>query len=246
MFSAELPRLYELRDLIADPASPDAYFRDFNQNIAGSAHVKDVYLRQERVLQGLDDKAWEHLKGEASPRLTARDKTGRGWQQLFDILNEARAYNYLKSLGCAGLNYIPRSQEKTPDLEGSLALDRVLCEVKSINISDEEVAFRTSPVSARSIPFSLSPEFIKKLRATIETAKQQLSAFDEGLTAIHFVYLNVFFDDFLAEYKEAYFEQIDNDLAKTPVTPIKLVICNDHTPIYKPLKMNFADVDNIG
>ena len=47
-----------LADCIADPASSDAYSRDFDQNLARDAHVKDVYLRQERLLQGLDDKAW--------------------------------------------------------------------------------------------------------------------------------------------------------------------------------------------
>jgi hypothetical protein len=60
------------------------------------------------------------------------------------------------------------------------------------------------------------------------------------------VYLNVCFDDFLAELKKAYFKQIDDDLGKTPVIGVRLVICNDHTPFYKPLEMRFADVDNIG
>ena len=246
MFRAELPRLYQLRDCIADPASPDAYFRDFDQNLARFADIKDVYLRQERVLQGLDDKAWEDLKGEALPLLSARDKRGRGWQQLFDILNEARAYNYLKSLGCTNLRFIPRSNGRSPDLEGLLSLDRVLCEVKTINISNEEIACRTGPIKARSLPITLAAGFLKKLRATVETAKRQLLAFDPGRAAVHFVYLNISFDDFLAELKEAYFQQIDSDLAETPVTGVRLVICNDHTPFYKPLLMRFADVDNAG
>ncbi len=246
MFRAELPRLYELKDRITDPTSSDAYFHDFDQNLASSAHVKAVYVRCERTLQGLDDDAWEHLKQEALPFLTTRDKRGRGWQQLFNILNEARAYNYLKSLGCTNLHFIPRSHERSPDLEGSLVPDRVLCEVKSIGISDEEISFRTGPLKARSLPIALTDSFLKKLRATVETAKQQLLTFDDDRAAVHFIYLNVSFDDFLAELKEAYFKQIDDDLAKTPVTGIKLVICNEHTPFYKPLEMHFANVDNIG
>jgi hypothetical protein len=246
VFRAELPRLYELRDCIADPASSDAYFRDFDQNLARSAHVKDVYLRQERMLKGLDDQAWEHLKGETLSLLTAHDKSGRGWQQLFDILNEARAYNYLKLVGCANLRFIPRSCEKTPDLEGSLALDRVLCEVKTINISNEEIAFRRAPAKARSIRTAVTDGFLKKLRATAETAKRQLLAFDHCCAALRFVYINVSFDDSLAEFKEGYFKQIDDDLAKTPLSGISLVICNEHTPFYKPLEMRFAVVDNIG
>src|SRR5450759_245769 len=30
VYRKELPRVYELRDLIQDPVSPDAYFRDFD------------------------------------------------------------------------------------------------------------------------------------------------------------------------------------------------------------------------
>ena len=132
----------------------------------------------------------EHLKEEARPLLTSRDNRGRGWPQLFDILNEARAYNYLKSLGCTNLRFIPRSHEKnekSADLERSLPLHCVWCEVETINISDEEIAFRTAPPKARSLPITITAGFLKKLRATVETAKQQLSAFDHGRAAVHFV-----------------------------------------------------------
>jgi hypothetical protein len=245
VFRAELPRLYELKDSVGDPASPDAYFCNFDQDLARSAHVKEIYLRYERDLQGLDGKAWEHLKAAALRRVTARDKKGRGWQQLFDILNEARAYSYLKSLGWTNLRFIPRSPTRTPDIEGSRASDRVLCEVKTINISNVEVAFRTGQVKVRSGQVALPAEFLEKLRNTVEKAKQQLLAFDPGRAAAHLVYLNVLFDDFLGELKEAYFRQIDDDLAGTPVMDVRLVICNDRTAFYKPLKMRFADVDNL-
>jgi hypothetical protein len=246
VFRSELPRLYELKDCIADPGSPAAYFQNFDQALASSSHVKDAYLRYERLLQELDDEDWWHLKDEASPRLAIRDKRGRGWQQLFDILNEARAYSYLKSRGCTNLHFIPRSRRQTPDLEGSIGSDRILCEVKTIGISEEEAAFRSGPLQARSMPTCVKPEFLNKLRTTIETARQQLLAFDPAQAAVHFVYVNVSFDDFFAECKEAYFKQIDDDLARTPLTGVKLVICNDRTAFYKPLKMDCAEVDNIG
>jgi hypothetical protein len=244
MFRAELPRHYELKDRIADPTSPDAYFLDFDQNLARYSEAKDFYLRQERALQRLDDKAWEHLKGEALPYLTACDKKGRGWTQLFDILNEAKAYNYLKSRGCTNLRFIPRAHKKTPDLEGSHALDRVLCEVKTINASNEEIDFRTGRKKIRSGQITLPAEFFGKLHSKIEDAKQQLSAFNCDHASIHFVYLYIWFDDVEAQFKEAYFKQIDDDLA-TPQTDFTLVICNDYTAFYKPLQMRFADVDNI-
>lgn len=246
MFREELPRLHELSDCIDDPASPDAYFRDFDQILARDSGAKNFYLGQERSLSSLDDDAWEDLKERVRPDLTKRSSKGRGWQQLFDTMNEARAYNYLKLRGYTNLRLIPRSRKKTPDIEGTCASGRVLCEVKTINVSYDEIDFRIGRVKVRSGQINLPAEFLKKLRNTVEAAKEQLVEFDHGRAAIHFVYLYIWFDDILAEFKEAYFKQIDTDLAITPVVGITLVICNDHTAFYRPLQMRFADVDNVG
>src|ERR1039457_797367 len=244
---AELPRIYELKDLIADPKSSDAYFQNFEENLKKFADIKAVYLRWELLLEELDAEAWEQLKKEAAPRLTKRDKMGRGWGQLFDILNEARAYRYLRSIGCTVVRFIPRSHTRTPDLEGVLGQDHVLCEVKTINPSDGEVEVRIGPPRVRSLPLGITPEFLRKLLATVESAQRQMQVYDPcGSAAIHFVYLNVNFDDFFAECKEAYFQQIDAYLETAQVSGILLVVCNDHTAFYKPLQMRCAHVDNCG
>ncbi len=121
MFRTQLPRLYELRDLIGDPMSPNAYFRDFEDHLRSSPHhVLPNYLRWEKQLQGLDSNAWKFLKSEVRPYLLCDKKSGRGHQQLFDFLNQARAYNYLKSIGCSNIHFIPRAMKeghRTPDLE---------------------------------------------------------------------------------------------------------------------------------
>ncbi|MGA2569079.1 MAG: hypothetical protein ABSF23_01045 [Terracidiphilus sp.] len=244
-FRAEYPRLYGLKDCIADPTSPDAYFQNFDETLLNSTHVREVYSRLERTLQELDASAWAHLKEEIVPYLGNRD-SGRGWQQLFDILNEARAYRYLKSIGCTAVRFIPRARKPTPDLEGTRFGDRFFCEVKTINISDDEVAARTSPPTVRSLPMKLAPQFLGKLSATVSVAKQQLLAHDPSREAKHLVYLNIVFDDFLAECKEAYFQQIDGYLASAPDSDVRLIICNDYTAFYKPLQMRHADVDNVG
>lgn len=245
-FRAVLPRLYELKDCIKLPNSPDAYFQNFDEKIA-VAHVRDVYLRSEWALQKLDSAAWADLKGEAVHYLERRNKKRAGWEQLFDILNQARAYRYLKAIGCTNLRFIPRSnKQKTPDIEGEIGTSRVLCEVKTINPSDKEIAARNCPPIARFLPMELTPEFLTKLRATIYQAGQQLSAYDPDGTAIHFAYLNISFDDFFAERKEQYFQEIDACLADAPVSGIRLVICNDYTVFYRPLQMLNAAVDNIG
>jgi hypothetical protein len=246
LFRAELPRLYELRDCTPNLTSSDAYFRGFNQNLARFPEAKDYYQRLEQVLRGPDDQAWQHLKEKACQYHTQRDKKGRGWSQLICVLNEARGYNYLKSLGCTNLHFIPESTVRTPDLEGLLASRLVLCEVKTVNISDQEVAFRTGRKKVRQGQITLPAQFLKKLRATVEAARQQLLAFGAGRAADHFVYVYVDFDDIVGYFKERHFKQIDDDLAQAPFADIRLVICNDHTPSYKPLQMRFAEVDNDG
>jgi hypothetical protein len=241
-----MPRIYELRDLIDDPASPDAYFQNFEENVRESPHhVQEVYLRRERELQGLDPDSWKSLKSEASPYLIRKDPS-RGWQQLFDILNQARAYNFLKTIGCSKIRFVPRADKqalRTPDLEAFFGPDRVLCEVKTINISQEEVHARTS-FTARPIGIRLSDGFFRKLRSDIMDAKKQMQDYDLTGTARHFVYINPCFDDFLAQCKEEYFGEIDQYLSENPIPGAELIFHNDHTAFYTPLRMVNATVVN--
>ena len=242
MFRTVLPRLYELQDLITDPTSPDAYFRDFETKLRDSAHVMDIYMRWEKALESLDSAAWAFLKSEASPHLTARDPNGRGWQQLFNILNQAHAYNYLQRIGCSTVRFIPRSTKRTPDLEAVLGSDRILCEVKTINISQDEVAARHSPI-VRDLAIRLEHGFFRKLSYDIEQAKDQMRTHDPTGVARHVVYISPCFDDFFGECKEDYFRQIDQYLLDYPVT-IEVVIHNSRTPFHTPVCMTAATVDN--
>src|SRR5580692_10208277 len=107
MFRQQLPRLYELRDLIANPTSPGAYFQNLDNNLQVSPTAMQAFSDREKDFQGLDAAAWAYLKDEAVPYLSRKATNGRGWQQLFDILNQARAYNYLKSIGCASVRFVP-------------------------------------------------------------------------------------------------------------------------------------------
>ncbi len=247
MFRTQMPRLYELRDLKPDPTSPNVYFQNFEQHVRESPHhVEQIYLRWEKELQGLDSNAWEFLKGEASPYLVHKDRSGRGWQQLFDILNQARAYNYLRTLSCSNVRFIPRAEKqglRTPDLEAVLGPERILCEVKTVSISQEEVRARND-FTVRSIAIRLEGGFFRKLRSDILDAKDQMHAYDAMGTAQRYVYINPCFDDFLAQCKEEYFRQIDQYLSDNPIPAVKLIFHNDHTAFYKPLAMTNATVVN--
>jgi hypothetical protein len=243
MFRNQFQRLYELRDLVEDPTSSNAYFQNFDELLESSEHVRSVYARWEHVLQVLNADAWEMLKIEAAPHVLSSEPKYRGWQALFDCLNEANAYRYLVKIGCSRVAFIPRTTKQTPDLEGWLEGQQILCEVKTINISDEEVHARCSSV-VTSIAIRLEPGFFNKLSADISKASLQLAEYDSEKRARHLIYISPHFDDFLAQCKETYFEQIDAFVAERQFTGVELVFHNAHTPFHMPIRMNAAVVDN--
>ena len=253
MFRAQLLRLYELRDLIADPTSPDAFFQDF-ENKLQHAEIRCVYERHEKSLQGLDDNAWSFLKSEATPYLATKD-AGRGWHQLFDILYQAHAYNYLTTIGTLNVRFIPRSSKRTPDLEGVLNSDKVLCEVKTLNISEKEVG-ALQEIKARKIRTELDdglPDrtkldegFLNKLHSDITTAKKQMRAYDPREEALHYVYIIPCFDNWPDGYKEEFFQQIDQYLLNSAIPAVNLVFRSERTRHCKDLAMTAAAVDNAG
>ena len=158
-----MPRVFELLDLIEHPLAPSAYFPDFETGRDPRDRFRRAaWLAREREFQRLDAESWKALKSEARAYLTRHDPNGRGWQQLIDVLNQARAHNYLVELGCSGVRFVPRGTKETPDLEGTLDTRKVLCEVKTINISEQEANRRNSGQGGY-ISNSLNDQFLKKL-----------------------------------------------------------------------------------
>jgi hypothetical protein len=248
MFKIKFPRLRELKALA--PSEDQSFFRNFDQDLKEIPDAREYYQRLENALQQLDDNAWTHIKKEARSRLTARQSNGRGWEQLLDIMSEVWAFNYFFYIGCSNIQFIPRTTVQTPDLQGLLGEKRILCEVKTINISDEEADFRSGLLGIRKGQIVLPEGFFMKLREKIQNANSQFNAYDPCGEASRFIYFFIWFDDILAELKERYFQQIDEWVDKHLTEPIekvpKLVFCNDKTVFYKPLQMKCADVHNIG
>jgi hypothetical protein len=224
MYRKEIPRVYELRDMAQTPPSPGGYFSDFDNKLQESAvrlkHFRDI----EAELQGLDASAWSYLKEQLAPLLAVRIEK-RGWQALFDKLNEAKGYNHLVSIGCTNVEFIPVSSvngQRTPDLQGALAGARVLCEVKTINMSEVEAIRRTSG-EVGGITLQLPDGFFRKLTSDIETAKSQMAAYDANNTMRKIVYIIVNFDDRLHEYRDDHSAQIDSFIAANPTPKIEIV-----------------------
>ncbi len=216
-FRNQLPRLYELKDLLTVPSHPDAYFQKFEDRLQ-QADILQTYAFWEQELKGLDPGDWEVLKNKAASYLQRKDKNGRGWQQLFDALTEAIAYNYLKkSLGCAKVNFIPESNVRTPDLEGTLDQGKVLCEVKTINISDAQIRARQEPPVAPQIYGQLSNEFMRKLDSDIANARNQLRSFDPDGNARHLALIFVCPDDWAPDRWDDYASQIKEHIRNHPL-----------------------------
>ena len=224
---ADLPRVYELRDLLPYPVPPGAYFANFDETLTEWPTKKERFLAIEADLQGLDANAWTFLKTEIEPLLNAKD-TARGWQALFDKLNQAKCYNHLKRLGCNDLRFIPEVQNKkgmrTPDIEGVENSRAVLCEVKTINISDDEV-IRQLTGGVGSSMVSLSKRFLSKLRSTVDQAAQQMQVYnpDDRARRIAFVVINI--DDRSHEYIDRCVPQLVEFRAYYPAPSPEIVFC---------------------
>jgi hypothetical protein len=140
-------------------------------------------------------------------------------------LNEAKGYNHLVSIGCTNVEFIPVSSvngQRTPDLQGDLAGARVLCEVKTINMSEVEATRRTSG-AVGSITLQLPDGFFRKLTSDIETAKSQMAAYDADNSVRRIVYIIVNFDDNQHQYEDAYFAQINYFIAAKYMLKIEIV-----------------------
>ena len=141
-------------------------------------HAVQSYLDWEDRFARLDQESRQNIIERAAPLVARRDTNeGRDWTALFDTLNEVKGYIYLQDLGYNDVRFIPRSSEKkqkTPDVRGSGSLGDALLEVKTVNISDDDISlFGTLQKGSRGIPEGLK----HKLASDYATACNQLHSF---------------------------------------------------------------------
>ncbi|MDE2925945.1 MAG: hypothetical protein OXT71_06050 [Acidobacteriota bacterium] len=229
-FRNELPRVYELKDMLEDPCHRDAFFQDLEQTLE-EPRARAAFRKLERWLDVLDDAAWQTLKLKAVPHLVSRQREiGRGWQEHFDVLNEARAFGYLQCLDCTEVHFIECSDNKrTPDL-GALQDGRpVFCEVKTINPSDDaaqkQLRIAKGVFDVESPRLDVDEGFLRKLRATLTKALEQLDAVDRERHARRIIFTMLNFDDWWGDHQDRYIAQIDADLLQNPLDGVALVFC---------------------
>lgn len=205
----DLPRLSELAACSVDFASK---LEDMS-NPAKRQFFKNI----ETKLGQLPEATWADLKQKVQPYL--KPARTRPWQQLYDRLNEAKGYNHLVKLRCTDIHFVPETTEKTPDLKGMLGNTTVLCEVKTVNVSDEEAIARAALQNGghrliESPPPHLGDDFLSgKFTNTLNNANIQMNKYIPNCSSpgvvrkIIFVILNC--DDELHEYAGDYKTQLD-------------------------------------
>ena len=119
---------------------------------------------------------------------------------------------------------------------------RVLCEVKTINISNEEADARMSHNKVITPTIDLEEGFFRKLAEDIQKAKCQMDAYDPRSSTRKIVYLVANLDDLLGDCKERFFAQLDRHLIQNPVHGVELVLHNQKTPLYKAVVIAAATV----
>jgi hypothetical protein len=139
-------------------------------------------------------------------------------------LNEAKGYNYLVRIGCTNVSSVSRSLvpgKKTPDLQGSLGATKVLCEVKTINISEDEAARRKSGAAGSTLA-DLPDGIFKKLKSDLDTAGRQMTTYCPATGVKRIAYVIVNYDDSLHEYAPEYSKQIAALIATNPVPELEI------------------------
>ena len=119
----------------------------------------------------------------------------------------------------------------------------ITCEVKTLNISDEETFARHNQ-RVRKIPNQLEQGFFNKLMSQMEKAKEQMEVYEDGAGVRRIAYVVICFDDLLAEYKEHYYRQIDQYLTDNLLPGIEVVFHNQKTCFHKAIDMTSATVFN--
>lgn len=236
-----LPRLFELADI---NTAFSGYLKD--SDIPALIPVKRKVLCDfEADLSALDGEAWAFFKektqykscleGGYSQKASSNAKVAkekgydglelpRSWQPLFDLRNEARGYGYLKSIGCGGIEFIPESKagRRTPDLKGMLGGQTVLCEVKTINKSDDAVASSFFSLVTDGQP-RLSDGFFNQIDGRVKDAIKQIEDYHFCNNPLMIVYLFLNFDDILGEYLNKYIPQLDCSQQQWQNSGVKIV-----------------------
>lgn len=197
-------RMRELIEQVQAAHPRDRFFEKIEITWAASPQARAQYEAYDRAFRTMDEQSWSELKCKALKHFLDHRK-GQLKQGFFNQLNEAFAYQHLTRRGYRGIEVLREDGKVKPDLQYMLGRQRAFCEVKTIGISQEQLArWEARSAFHGSIYSELSSGFLSKLHGTITNAWNQIRSQGSG----GFIYLVVLFDDFTLMYYDRYRTQI--------------------------------------
>lgn len=157
--------------------------------------------------------------------MSSSSSEDRGWTPLFDRLNEAKGYGYLLDRGCSSPKFI-RSDKKgnqTPDLEASDGTSEYLCEVKTINISDEEIE-RRKKTKEKDVAYALNNGLKSKLEYDAKKAISQLQGYQGSDNKIKIAFFVICLDTWQREPWKTIYPEIQTFLDELGEGEIDFVV----------------------
>jgi hypothetical protein len=194
-----MTRIRELIQLVRQRHPNDKFFHAFEDSCRVNPSKRKVYRTYNDALRVLDDTSWQLLKAKAV--LHFRDhRRGQLKQGFFNQLNEAFAYRHLVRQGYTDVVMLPETGRRVPDLQYRVGDLREHCEVKTLNISDEEIDRRESRKAFSNVYVRLGEGFFKKLSDAIAVARGQINAQGTG----GLVFVVVIWDDIALDSYRTY------------------------------------------
>lgn len=202
-------RVLEIRDAVVALGGGAGFFEGFEESLELNIEKRRYFENIERDLSVLSGDDFQFLKGKVIYAFNKKD-TERGWSPAINLLNEAKAYDYLLKSGCVDVSFIPESQSSTPDISATCESRAVLCEVKTVNISKEELSARNC-TCVTTVAAHLSSNFLEgKLLNIAKNAYKQINKYSRnneiGSDNRLFIVMN--FDHSVHEYIRNYMEDI--------------------------------------
>ena len=195
-----LPRLYDIWE-VSNQSSTDNYFKRLNRELSDESCLHKIE-KIDYELRRLDAKAWEVLKRKTLPYVT-KPSSDRAYEQLFNTLNEAKGYIYLKEQEATDIEFIDEGSDETPDISGNIQDNKWLVEVKTVRPSDEEIEYLKQTRSEfREVIDEIPNGFKNKIQSTVDKASRQLNTYDSTNCASKILFLIVNADICLAETPE--------------------------------------------
>jgi len=191
----------------------DFFTHVMNETLKISPEAGRYYLEYEIALDKLDPESWEVLKEKAIAHFTDH-RDGQKKQGFFNQLNDVFAYEYLTENSCHDVHILQEGAARQPDIEYMNAETKYFCEVKTINISEDEIIQRSGlQISSTSADEELSSGFLEKLKSTLDDAGRQINA--RGGTGL--IYIVMHFDNIAYEdHWDRYCKQISDCLEAHP------------------------------